>query len=92
MERTAIEEATGGTIVLTPETNMRLRAVAARAGEPAEDFADALLTEALAEYEDVLAGVERGLAAAAAGNETDFEAFVAQRQAKRQQRAGTTAL
>ncbi len=86
-----MEKAADGILVLTPETNTRLRAMAARAGEPAEDFAAALLAEALADYEDVLMGIERGLAAAAAGEEMDFEAFVAQRQAKRQQRTATAA-
>lgn len=88
MERTPAEEPTAClSIALTPPTNARLQALAARAGVDARSIGNDLL----ADYEATLAGVERGLAAAAAGDEMDFEAFVAQRREKRRPRTPAAA-
>lgn len=89
MELTSDRKASEGgpAITLTPQTDARLRAAATRTGEDAAGLADGLLAEALTDYEETLEGIERGLDAARAGDEMDFEAFVALRRARRQQAA-----
>jgi len=78
-------------LALSPETSAHLHAAAAQIGEPAQVFAEALLAEALTDYEATLVGIQRGLEAGAAGDEADLDAFAAQRHALRRRRAPAAA-
>jgi len=72
-------------LALSPETSAHLHAAAAQIGEPAQVFAEALLAEALTDYEATLVGIQRGL------EEADLDAFAAQRHALRRRRAPAAA-
>ncbi len=78
------------TITISPETESILREEAARRGQEADILADTLLAEALAfarrEFEETVAGIERGLQAAAEGQERPFEDYVADVKRRRLER------
>lgn len=79
------------TINLAPETAAYLREKAARQGQDAETVAQVTLAETLAweahDFEETVAGIQRGLDAAAEGRERPFEDYVADVQRRRQERA-----
>jgi predicted transcriptional regulator len=74
------------TIMLTPETEARLREKAEREGQDIHAVADALIAAALEweaqERAEALAGIQRGDHAAAEGRERPLAAFVAEQRAK----------
>lgn len=78
------------TITLAPDTEAYLRDKAARQGQDAETVAQATLAETLAweaqEFEETVAGIQRGLDAAAEGRERPFEDYVADVKRRRQAR------
>jgi hypothetical protein len=74
------------TIMLTPETEARLREKAAREGQPVDAVADALLAAAL-EWEsqdrsEAIEGLRRGNQAVEEGRERTLSAFLAEQRAK----------
>ena len=75
------------TLTLTPDTETRLRTVAAGPGQPPEQAPEVLLAQALAdaetELQDTLAGLRASAADFAAGHWTTPEALDAVLQARR---------
>ena len=63
------------TLTLTPETEARLMAVAAQRGLPPVAALDAILTEAETDFNEAVAGIQRGIADAAAGREISLEEY-----------------
>lgn len=83
------------TIVLTPETEMRLKEKALRAGQDVNVLADTLLSDALDDDPDELtedeiaeirAGIRRGYKAATEGRERPLSAYIADVQSRRAER------
>jgi predicted transcriptional regulator len=72
-------------LTLTPDTEARLLALAAQRGLPPEETIDALLAEA--DFNDAVAGIQRGMNDYAAGRWTSLEDYEAQIQAEKQARA-----
>jgi hypothetical protein len=74
------------TIMLTPETEARLREKAEREGQDIHAVADALIAAALEweaqERAEAVEGIRRGDQAAAAGHERPLAAFLAEQRAK----------
>ena len=69
------------TVTLTPQTEMRLREKAEREGQDVNAVADAIIAATLEregrEFEETVAGIQRGLQAAAEGRERPFDEYVA---------------
>ncbi|MDQ2687599.1 MAG: hypothetical protein M3Y28_07005 [Armatimonadota bacterium] len=77
------------TIELAPQVETYLREKAARQGQDLEAVAGTTLAEAMTweeqEFEETVAGIQRGLDAAAAGREKPWEQYVTEQRAKRGQ-------
>ncbi len=72
------------TLTLTPDTEARLRSVAAQRGLPPEKTIDVLLAEADTDFHEAIAGIQRGMDDFAAGRWISLEDYEAQIQAERQ--------
>jgi predicted transcriptional regulator len=74
------------TLMLTPETEARLREKAEREGQDIHAVADALIAAALEweahERAEAIEGIRRGEQAAAEGRERPLAAFLAEQRAK----------
>ena len=73
-------------VILTPQTEMRLREKAEREGQDVNTVADAIITATLEwearEFEETVAGIQRGLQAAAEGRVKPLERVIAEARAK----------
>lgn len=78
------------TIVIDKETESRLVLEAERTGQTPSALAGAMLADALARAEqeraETIAGIERGLEAIAEGRSRPLAEYIAEVQARRQQR------
>ncbi len=77
-------------ITLAPEIEARLREKAEREGKDVNAVADAIIAATLEwearEFAETVAGIERGLQAAAEGRERPFEDYVADVRRRRHER------
>lgn len=74
------------TLTLTPDTEARLRSVAAQRGLPPEQTIDVLLAEADTDFQQAVAGIQRSMDDFAAGRWISLEDYEAQLPARRQAR------
>lgn len=68
------------TLTLTPDTEARLRSVAAQRGLPPEKTIDILLAEADTDFQEAIAGIQRGMDDFAAGRWIPLNDYEAQSQ------------
>lgn len=74
------------TLTLAPETETRLRTVAAQRGLAPEDALAQVLAEATEDFEEAVAGIREGLADVEAGRTVTLEDHWAAVRARRQER------
>jgi predicted transcriptional regulator len=70
------------TLTLTPDAEARLRSVAAQRGLPPEQTIDVLLAEADTDFQQAVAGIQRGIDDFAAGHWISLEDYEAQIQSE----------
>ena len=88
--RAAIEAMTTGqtnrTLRVSESTAAALYDEAAREGQEPDQLADALLAEALQDLRETVAGIQRGIEAAKAGDVVDLEDYIASEYERRRMR------
>ena len=71
------------TLTLTPDTEARLHALAAQRGLAPEETIARLITEANADFNEAIAGIQRGMDDFAAGRWISMEDYDAQIEAEK---------
>ena len=79
------------TLTLTPDTEAMLLTVAAQRGLAPESTLDVILAEVATDFEEAVAGIQRGMDDFAAGRWISLEDYEATAEARRQARAARKA-